>query len=104
MKAKEKAPASSPLLDKLLGGGEKKPEKPGKKGIKHKKSLVEAHYDSEGKSKGYTVRHSPDTPDEVSYTAKDLAGVKEGLDEHLGVGEGTPVSEAPALALLGGKK
>jgi hypothetical protein len=101
MKAKEK-PASSPLLDKLLGGGKKEPEKPKKKGIKHKKNLVEAHYDSEGKSKGYTVRHSPDTPDEVSYTAKDLAGLKEGFDEHLG-GEGTS-EEAPALAMLGGKK
>jgi hypothetical protein len=100
MKAKEK-PASSPLLDKLLGGGKREPEKPKKKDVKHKKSLVEAHYDSEGKSKGYTVRHSPDTPDEVSYTAKDLAGVKDGLDEHLGESE---PEASPALAILGGAK
>jgi hypothetical protein len=103
VKPKEKASSASSPLDRLLGGAKEKSEKPSKKkGPKHKKSLVEAHYDTEGKSKGYTVRHSPDTPDEVSYTAKDLAGVKDGLDEHLG---GEELAEAPAaLSFLGGKK
>ncbi len=102
MKPKEKTSSASSPLDRLLGGGKKEPEK-GKKKATHKKNLIEAHYDAEGKSKGFTVRHSPDTPEEVSYTAKDLAGVKEGLDEHLGGGD--PVEAAPAaLSFLGGKK
>jgi hypothetical protein len=80
MKDKSKAPSSP--LEQLLGG-KKGPEKPKKK-KQHKKTVIESHFDSEGKPKGHTIRHSPDSPDEVSYTAADLDGVKNGLQEHLG--------------------
>jgi hypothetical protein len=81
MKPKEKASPS--LIEKLLGG--KKEEKPAaKEEVQHKVTKVEHHFGSDGKPKGHTVRHSPDTPDEVSYAAPDLDGVHDGLEEHLG--------------------
>jgi hypothetical protein len=79
MKSKEKAPSP---IEQLLGG-KKEPEKTKKK-LKHKKTVIESHFGSDGQSKGHTVRHSPDSPEEVSYTAADLNGVKDGLEEHLG--------------------
>jgi hypothetical protein len=82
MKNKEKASPSP--LEQLLGG-KKETEKPkAKEGVRHKTTKVEHHFDSDGKSKGHTVRHSPDTPEEVSYTSPDLDGVHDGMEEHLG--------------------
>lgn len=102
MKLKEKSSAPpTALLDKLLGGEKKEPEKAKKKMAKHKRTVIESHRDAEGESKGYTVRHSPDSPEEVSYTASDLNGVKDGLEEHLG-GESSPT--AAELLAPGGKK
>jgi hypothetical protein len=83
MKLKDKVPSSSPL-EQLLGGEKKGPEKPKNKKINHKKTVVEHHFNADGQSKGHTIRHSPDTPDEVSYTAANLDGVNSGMKEHIG--------------------
>jgi hypothetical protein len=82
----------------LSGGGEKK-KGPEKKKTKHKETRIEHHPDG-----SHTVRHipvsdgtSPPGP-EVSYAAKDLDGVHDGLEEHLGEpngSEGTPPAATP---------
>lgn len=91
MKKEEKAPPSP--IDLLSGEEKKEPKKSGKK-HKHKITHIESHTHG-----GHTVRHSPGTPEEVSYSAPDLDAVHDGLEEHLGepnqeeaaeAGEGAP--------------
>lgn len=76
-KKKEEEAPPSPVLD-MLGGEKKSVKKPGKK-HRHKRTIIDHH--SNG---SHTVRHSPDTPEEVSYAAPDLDGVHDGMEEHVG--------------------
>src|SRR5580692_3944401 len=119
-KAEPKAekPAAAPMKDKAMekpakkssaealmtsedkGMAPKKEAKSAGKGMKkpkHKHTHVEHHDDG-----SHTVRHIPNDGDkEVSYAAKDLAGVHAGLDQHVGgmeAPEAPPVADAAAMS------
>lgn len=85
----------------LSGGGKKKDEekKPKKGKSKHRKTEIEHHDDG-----SHTVRHFPKADGtapagpEVSYAAKDLDGVHDGLEEHLGEPNEGEEGPAPAAA------
>ena len=83
--AKDKAPAKSESKsggNKGAGGKKKK--------MRH--THIEHHYDESGKESGHTIRHTPEGGGpEVSYTAPDMDGVHDGLEQHVGsenAGEG----------------
>lgn len=74
----EKAAAKKPAAKKASDKDGKSSKK------KHKHVHIEAHHDEQGNSKGFTVRHSGGEGPEVSYAAKDLDEVHDGLEEHMG--------------------
>jgi|SRR5215831_4567404 len=72
-------------------------DKSAKSKKKHKHTHIEHHYDEEGNSTGYTMRHTPsDGGPETAYVAKDLDEVHDGLEQHLGEPNGDEGQEAEA--------
>ena len=62
---------------------------------KHKHVHIENHYDEKGKPKGHTVRLQPmGGGEETSFTAPDLDGVHDGLEEHMGEPNADEAQEA----------
>ena len=91
--AKDKAPAKESKSES------KKPSAGGKK-KKMRHTHIEHHYDESGKESGHTIRHTPEGGGpEVSYTAPDMDGVHDGLEQHVGsenAGEGAGDQSAQA--------
>lgn len=85
MKSEKKKPLSP--IEALLGG-KKEPEKPWVgKPVKHKRTTIDSHTNG-----SHTVKHSPDTPEEVSYAAPDMDSLMGGLKENLGAGQGSLIN------------
>jgi hypothetical protein len=98
-KPAKKSSAEALMTSEDKGMAPKKEAKSAGKGMKkpkHKHTHVEHHDDG-----SHTVRHIPNDGDkEVSYAAKDLAGVHAGLDQHVGgmeAPEAPPVADAAAM-------
>lgn len=69
-----------------MGAGKPRAAKAGAAPVKkrHKHTHIEHHYDDQGKETGHTVRHSGDASGETSYSAQDMDGVHDGLEQHVG--------------------
>jgi len=69
-----------------MGAGKPRAAKAGAAPAKkrHKHTHIEHHYDDQGKETGHTVRHSGDASGETSYSAQDMDGVHDGLEQHVG--------------------
>ena len=89
--AKDKAPKAESKKSSASAGGKKK---------KMRHTHIEHHYDESGKESGHTIRHTPEGGGpEVSYTAPDMDGVHDGLEQHVGsenAGEGAGDQSAQA--------
>ena len=93
LKPTKSVSSGAPMAAKMLATDSSEKSAPKPKAAKagaapvkkrHKHTHIEHHYDDQGKETGHTVRHSGDASGETSYSAQDMDGVHDGLDQHVG--------------------
>lgn len=93
LKPTKSVSSGAPMAAKMLATDSSEKSAPKPKAAKagaapvkkrHKHTHIEHHYDDQGKETGHTVRHSGDASGETSYSAQDMDGVHDGLEQHVG--------------------